>query len=125
MTDVTEKMLNSYVQKLCAEQESLIARFLAETKLKPSEICLVEQPTENGRVFYPEKADRLEQIQKLNERIDEQRRVIEKLGNLFVTEDFIWNDPISQLGKEAAKKSAEIANKKLHRELAAIEKGEA
>lgn len=79
MTDVTEKMLNSYVQKLCAEQESLIARFLAETKLKPSEICLVEQPTENGRVFYPEKADRLEQIQKLNERIDEQRRVIEKL----------------------------------------------
>lgn len=70
MTDVTERMLTDYVQKLCAEQESLIARFLAETGLKPSEICLVEQPSENGRVFYPEKADRLEQIQKLNDRID-------------------------------------------------------
>jgi DNA repair exonuclease SbcCD ATPase subunit len=52
------------------------------------------------------------------------KAVIEKLSNLFVTKDFIWSDPVSRLGKEAAKKSADIANEKLSQVLAAIEKGE-
>lgn len=79
MSNVTEKMLDGYVRKLCAEQESMIAKYLSETGLKPSEICLVEQPTENGRIFYPEKADRLEQIQKLNDELATQKRVIDEL----------------------------------------------
>lgn len=49
-----EDHIQSYVTKLCAEQEYLTARFLQETGLKPSEICIVDRETPTGRVFHPD-----------------------------------------------------------------------
>ena len=46
--------LKDYIEKLVNEQESLTAKYMGETKLKPSEICLVEQEHGTGRVFFPD-----------------------------------------------------------------------
>lgn len=46
--------MREYYEKLMAEREYLIARYLYETGLKASDICLVERETQIGRVFYPD-----------------------------------------------------------------------
>jgi hypothetical protein len=51
---VTDKQLSDYIDKLCAERDTLIARFLKETGLLPSEILLVEKETSEGRIFFPD-----------------------------------------------------------------------
>lgn len=48
------ELINDYIKKLCAEQESLIARYIQSTGYKPEDICLVERGTPNGRVFFPD-----------------------------------------------------------------------
>ena len=50
----TRELIETYIQKMNFEQESLVAKFIQETGLKPSEICLVTRQTPNGPIFYPD-----------------------------------------------------------------------
>jgi hypothetical protein len=52
--DLQQAQLHDYILKLTKEKESLIANFLVETGLNPSDVCIVERATETGRVFYPD-----------------------------------------------------------------------
>lgn len=54
MTDELSKELNDHLKKFASEKESLIAKYLNETGLSPSDICLVTQLTETGSLFYPD-----------------------------------------------------------------------
>lgn len=51
---MSDEKVREYCEKLIAEKDSLVARYLYETGLKASEICLVERETQTGRVFYPD-----------------------------------------------------------------------
>ncbi len=44
--------IDAYLEKWTREKESLTAKYLSYTGLKPDEICLVERATDTGRVFY-------------------------------------------------------------------------
>jgi hypothetical protein len=50
-----DEIIKNYINVLIKEQESLIAKYISETGFAPSEICIVERATENGRVFFVDK----------------------------------------------------------------------
>jgi hypothetical protein len=66
-----EQFLKDYIFKWTQEKESLTAKYLNETGLKPSDICLVERETLTGRVFYPDLKSKYEpqtpESEKLND----------------------------------------------------------
>jgi hypothetical protein len=49
-----DEEIKQYIARYTYERESLVAKFLSETGLRPSDICLVEHETPTGRVFYPD-----------------------------------------------------------------------
>lgn len=53
-TQMLSEEVQSYIKKYTEEKDSLVAKYIAETGLNPSQIVLVEHATKDGRIFYPE-----------------------------------------------------------------------
>lgn len=85
---VIGEQLQQYIDNLVAEQESLAAKFIAETGLKPSEIVLCEEPLKSsegyGRAFYYKRQSDFKRVD--FELTDEEKRRVKKLRNMNTTE---------------------------------------
>ncbi len=77
--------IEDYCNKLVSEQDSLVARYLYQLGLQPSDICLVERETQTGRVFYPDLKskhfDNGDELQKLRDENEALRSALELVTN--------------------------------------------
>lgn len=60
MNEISEK-LQDYIKRLTEEKESLAAKFIAETGLKPSQVVICDAPTKDGlgRIFWFDKKENI------------------------------------------------------------------